>query len=172
VRSFVGSYIHMWQKYADINGRDTRAEFWQAVLANAVIGVVLSTLAQAGILFAAIAGLYGLAVLMPCCAMFTRRLHDVGKSGKWGFAVVFPAVAAYASAFAAVVSWLSDGLGISSPVTMTTNVLFFVCGICALLAAGFGIYVIVLLAKRGDAGPNVYGEAVNREDSGSGEKER
>ena len=63
-------------KYAEFNGRASRAEYWWFVLAYVVVSLVLSLLH-----LDIIAMLFNLALLIPSLAAGTRRLHDIGKSG-------------------------------------------------------------------------------------------
>jgi uncharacterized membrane protein YhaH (DUF805 family) len=133
----------MWRKYADFNGRDTRAEYWYACLVNIIIGVVLSVLSQASGFFTVVSWLYNLAEIIPGLALFTRRMHDVGKSGKLWLAEVIPLVLTYAVLFAGILG---------------QSIALIILGLIFSLASlVLGIYVIVLLAKQGDFGENKYG---------------
>jgi uncharacterized membrane protein YhaH (DUF805 family) len=69
--------------YANFAGRARRPEFWHFFLANLIVSVVLNVLGQAADLFAILALVYGLAVLVPGIAVGVRRLHDIGKPGVW-----------------------------------------------------------------------------------------
>ncbi len=73
------------QRYAEFSGRPSRSAFWWATLANALIQVAIGIAgaATAGVLFAALGGLYALAILVPSCAVGVRRLHDTDRSGWW-----------------------------------------------------------------------------------------
>jgi uncharacterized membrane protein YhaH (DUF805 family) len=63
--------------YANFEGRATRPEYWWFML--------FTFLLQAGgsIISEMLAGLIGLALLLPSLAAGARRLHDVGRSGWW-----------------------------------------------------------------------------------------
>ena len=79
------SYNRFWQNYANFKGRSTRADYWWVMLVNFLIGLVLGFIpeiipAMSGVTVA-ITGLYSLAALIPGLALFTRSLHDTGKSG-------------------------------------------------------------------------------------------
>ncbi len=110
--SFVDAVKACFSKYADFNGRARRSEFWWFYLLNAIPGCCMSWLAQWKVAKAAeltssltlgnsadilaqaesvdttftigmiVFGLISLAMLVPYLAAWTRRLHDVGKSGK------------------------------------------------------------------------------------------
>jgi uncharacterized membrane protein YhaH (DUF805 family) len=66
-----------FSRYATFSGRASRPEFWWFFLFQ----VLVSLAAQ--MLGGVIAGVIGLALLLPGLAVGTRRLHDVGRSGWW-----------------------------------------------------------------------------------------
>lgn len=81
-------YLDMWKHYADFNSCTNLKGYWMAFLFNAIIGVVLSVLAQNISFFALIMNLYTLAALIPGLAISVRRLKDGGKHWAnifWGF---------------------------------------------------------------------------------------
>lgn len=85
-------YIECWKKYVTFSGRARRQEYWMFVLFNTLIGlgvnivdVVLGTGGGLG-------SLYSLAVVLPGLAVFTRRMHDIGKSGWWWLFAFVPVV--------------------------------------------------------------------------------
>jgi uncharacterized membrane protein YhaH (DUF805 family) len=69
------------ERYAKFDGRANRAEFWWFVLANLIVMVALSILANVSGLFNIIYVIYALGVLIPSIAVAIRRLHDTDKSG-------------------------------------------------------------------------------------------
>lgn len=73
--------IVVLERFAKFDGRARRAEFWWFALANAIVGLVLSTLGEASDLFTVIYVLYSLLVIVPGIAVGIRRLHDIDKSG-------------------------------------------------------------------------------------------
>ncbi|VWX46864.1 DUF805 domain-containing protein [Novosphingobium sp. 9U] len=100
-----------FRRYADLNGRSRRMEFWAFGLFNLIVyaviggimigtGVSLSALQNGGSdpvgligsLFFGGAGLllllYWLATLIPTLAVTVRRLHDRDMSGWWYLGVV------------------------------------------------------------------------------------
>lgn len=106
VYGFVEAIKRCFSKYADFSGRACRAEYWYWVLLNVIVGTVIMTgtfiIAEAchtsyvtaygyyysdyekyigaGVILSSI---YGLATLLPTLAVFTRRMHDTGRSGLW-----------------------------------------------------------------------------------------
>jgi uncharacterized membrane protein YhaH (DUF805 family) len=62
-------------KYADFQGRASRAEFWHWALFNLVVSIGLSVVSE----WLSIA--FTLATLLPYIAVTTRRLHDTDRGG-------------------------------------------------------------------------------------------
>ncbi len=81
-----------FKKYADFNGRASRAEYWWFMLFNCIISVIFSGLGQAANFFNFLGGLYSLAVLVPSLAVAWRRMHDIGKGGGWFFICFVPLI--------------------------------------------------------------------------------
>lgn len=74
--NFVDAVKTCLQKYADFNGRASRAEFWWFVLFTIIVSIV------GGAIFRNwINQLISLAFFVPSIAVGARRLHDIGKSG-------------------------------------------------------------------------------------------
>ncbi len=91
--------LEAWQtvvmkRYAQFEGRASRAEFWWFVLANFIIEAILSLLGQVTVLFVIIGFAYWLALLIPGLAVGVRRLHDTNRSGLWLLIVLVPFVGA------------------------------------------------------------------------------
>lgn len=89
-------YLKVVRSYAYFGGRARRSEYWYFTLVNLLIslaiqvtgGVVGAILRPIGLgfvsfIFAGIAALYTLALLIPSIAVAVRRLHDTGRSGWW-----------------------------------------------------------------------------------------
>ena len=110
--SFGRSIARYFKKYATFSGRASRSEYWWVFLFNAIIGVVVWILALVfGVAGAQIdsatgtalpgpgyfviiglAGLWGLATIVPYLAISWRRLHDTNKSGAFWFLSFIPFV--------------------------------------------------------------------------------
>jgi DNA-binding CsgD family transcriptional regulator len=71
-------------KYADFNGRATRAEFWWFALFITLIASVLTYISET------LVSIFLIAVLLPLLAVGTRRLRDSGKSGWWQLFLLVP----------------------------------------------------------------------------------
>jgi len=84
----------------DFGGRSTRKEFWLGVLPNAIIMLALIGLTLFAWLgtdslafrIASIValGIFCLVELLPSLSLISRRMHDVGKSGKYIFVLLIP----------------------------------------------------------------------------------
>lgn len=82
-----------WRKYAQFKGRARRKEYWWFTLIMSVIFFLLLFIlsiygnAVEEPKFSTRSLLILMAILMisyvPAAAVMTRRLHDIGKSGKW-----------------------------------------------------------------------------------------
>lgn len=90
--NFVNAVKRYWTKYAIFTGRASRSEYWWAVLANVVIGLVLVLLGSSIKLLMIVYYLFVLAVLVPSVAVGIRRLHDINKSGWWLLISLVPIV--------------------------------------------------------------------------------
>ena len=74
-------------KYADFSGRAGRDEYWLFVLA-VFIGSIFISFFEVEIGFLSI--IYFLITFIPQTAVFSRRLHDTGRSGQWYFLNLLP----------------------------------------------------------------------------------
>lgn len=77
-------YLKVLQNYVGFSGRARRTEFWMFILFNflaggIVLGILDAILGTGNLL----SGLYYLAVFLPTLAVWSRRLHDTGKSALW-----------------------------------------------------------------------------------------
>jgi len=71
-------------KYAEFNGRASRAEFWWFTLAVTLVTTALSYLGEIP------ASMFLIAVLLPQLAVGARRLRDAGKSPWWLWFLLVP----------------------------------------------------------------------------------
>lgn len=71
------------KKYIAFEGKADRAEFWYFVLYSFIISFVL------GLVFAPLAGLFNLAILLPSLSVSARRLRDAGHSPWWLLTTIF-----------------------------------------------------------------------------------
>jgi uncharacterized membrane protein YhaH (DUF805 family) len=98
-------------KYATFSGRASRSEYWWWALVNVIISAVLNILSLAlggmgvgqfgteslpagAVAINVVAGLWGLATIIPTLALAWRRLHDTDRSGAWYLLILIPLVGA------------------------------------------------------------------------------
>ena len=84
--TFQESIRQCFLKYAEFNGRASRAEYWWFFLFVVLAGAVLSALSNK------LAGAFYLATLLPSLAAASRRLHDTERSGWWQLVALLPLV--------------------------------------------------------------------------------
>ncbi len=84
--TFMESIDICFKKYADFNGRASRAEFWWWILFTFICSAVLTPVSEY------VAGLFQLVVLVPTLAVSWRRLHDIGRAGGFFFIGLIPLV--------------------------------------------------------------------------------
>lgn len=91
-------YWLVLSKYAQFDGRATRAEYWYFTLINMLVVVALGFVdsligfAFLDMPFGLLGGVYSLAILMPYWAVTVRRLHDTGRSGWWLLLELLPGI--------------------------------------------------------------------------------
>ena len=81
-------YVESWRRYADFQGRSSRAAYWSTLLISVVVTLVLGGVSAAiwdvdSDQLGPLEGIYTLAFIIPSLALSVRRLHDTGRSGKW-----------------------------------------------------------------------------------------
>ena len=82
-------------RYADFTGRTGRKEFWLFWLVNFVFLGVASSLDDwlfADLAFDPIRLIYALVTVVPVLALGSRRLRDIGRSGKWMLLLLLPII--------------------------------------------------------------------------------
>ncbi len=88
-------YLEALKKYADFNGRASRAEFWMFTLISVIIYLFLFLIdirITPGSNLHVLSTLYTLATFLPSLAVTVRRLHDIGRSGWWMLISVIPII--------------------------------------------------------------------------------
>ena len=84
--TFGESISSCFSKYADFYGRATKSEFWWWML------FVFLASAGTGMISPVLSSLLSLATLLPCLAVTSRRLHDIGRSGWWQLIALVPLI--------------------------------------------------------------------------------
>ena len=89
--SFMESVQTCLSKYANFSGRARRSEYWYFYLFTSIVSAVLGGIGNAiGITW--LAGVTGLALIVPSLAVGVRRLHDIGKAGIWILIALIPCI--------------------------------------------------------------------------------
>ena len=73
-------YFTVLRKYASVEGRASRAEYWNFLLFNYIVSVILGII-EARIHTNFIVITYVAATFLPGLAVGMRRMHDLGKYG-------------------------------------------------------------------------------------------
>jgi len=81
------------KKYAEFDGRATRAEFWYFVLFDILIAIGVAIVATV-IGFRSLSTIYTLAVLILCFFIKHKTAYDIGKSGWMILVGLIPVVGA------------------------------------------------------------------------------
>jgi uncharacterized membrane protein YhaH (DUF805 family) len=95
--STMDGFIEAFRRYAELDGRSSRSEFWWFAGMNTLFGIV-AMMIDRGLFPEAKAGrgpvalLYALIVASPSLAVSVRRLHDSGQSGWWMLMSVVPLI--------------------------------------------------------------------------------
>jgi uncharacterized membrane protein YhaH (DUF805 family) len=73
-------YFKVLRRYASVEGRASRAEYWNFLLFSYLFAVALA-LVEAQLRTNFLVMFYNLAIFLPALAVGMRRMHDVGKYG-------------------------------------------------------------------------------------------
>ncbi len=145
-----------WKKlYLDANGRIGQKDFWIGWLILFVVGIVLGMVTAGAPVVSAI---IGLVLIYPGVCLFSKRLHDFGKSG-WLAAIPYGIsgavqVLALLTAFG-VMSGMASGNAAMAGGAMAGLMgfgLFALIALCVVLA-----FLLWVGLSKGDPGENQYG---------------
>ncbi len=105
--SFGEAIQAVFRKYAEFMGRAGRDEFWWWALFNVLVVGALNLfnvirIGENAYLGSLLAGLWGVAVLLPSLAVSVRRLRDAGYAWGWLFFVLVP----FAGAVLLIILWV------------------------------------------------------------------
>ncbi len=139
----------VYKKYATFSGRASRAEYWYFFLYTIIAGTALSAID------ATLASAFSIANFVPNLAVAVRRLHDTNRSGKLIIALILVEIVLFLVIVVSFVAGLSGAIGGNSNVA-TGGGIGVLLGV--VLFVVLAIYWLYLMAKRGDAGPNRYGD--------------
>ena len=139
----------VYSKYATFSGRASSAEYWYfflfTIIAGAALSAIESTLATA----------FSIANVVPNLAVAVRRLHDTNRSGKLIVALILVEVVLFLVIVVSFVAGISGAIGGNENVATGGGIGVLVGVVLFVVLA---IYWIYLMAKRGDAGSNRFGD--------------
>ena len=93
--SIFNSFKLFFKNYTNFSGRTRRSDYWNVVLDNIIISIVLSILVGfLGSIATVLSAVYLLVTLLPGLAICIRRLHDIGKNGAYLLISFIPIVGA------------------------------------------------------------------------------
>ena len=145
---FITAVKTVYSKYATFSGRASRAEYWYfflfTIIAGAALSAVLPELASA----------FSIANFVPNLAVAVRRLHDTNRSGKLIVALILIEVVLFLVIVVSFAAGIAGAMGGNSDVATGGGIGILVGVVLFVVLA---VYWIYLMAKRGDAGPNTYG---------------
>jgi uncharacterized membrane protein YhaH (DUF805 family) len=142
-------FRYCMRHYAEFSGRAGRAEYWWMCWVTFAIVFLLGLPGIVSPVFDWLSWLAAAALLIPNLAVTARRLHDIGRS-LWVFGV-------WCLAFApAVAAALYVNVHEEDPMALAGLGLLASFYFLAVLV--WALWLTYLLCRRGDAGPNRYGE--------------
>ena len=121
-----------FRKFVTFSGRAPRAEYWWFMLFSVGIGTLGDVIDES------VGNLLSFVFFLPQLSVGWRRMHDIGKSGAWTLLPLLALLPASVIFFN----------GMTESLLYASIALFVVLYVC----------VIFLAAKRGDVGPNEYGD--------------
>ncbi|TDN40330.1 DUF805 domain-containing protein [Hymenobacter sp. UV11] len=81
-------YFTVLRKYASVEGRASRAEYWNFLLFNYIVSFILAII-EARVHTHFIVITYAVAMFLPGLAVGMRRMHDLGKYGIYALIPVY-----------------------------------------------------------------------------------
>jgi uncharacterized membrane protein YhaH (DUF805 family) len=102
--SFTEAIQAVWSKYATLQGRATRPEFWWWVLfvmlLNVATGIIDRTIIWPGLGFGMhdmttgqpLSLIVALVLIIPGLCVTVRRFHDIDRSGWWLLIILIPII--------------------------------------------------------------------------------
>ncbi len=162
------------RQYAKFSGRATRMEYWSFTLFNMVLGIILQLLVSVCesvaavveeslvvdiviVLIMILLTMLAFALLIPGYAVMVRRLHDVGRTGKWVWGVLLGWLVAMICVVGAMSMLNYDAEQVSEVLTPASVGWLVVAGVAYLELIGVSLFIFVLSFFDSQRGPNKYG---------------
>ncbi|MBS9775928.1 MAG: DUF805 domain-containing protein [Fusobacterium sp.] len=147
---WIESYkVCMFQKIFKISGRASREEFWKFWLVSIIVSTII------GKFSGTLETIYSYIFLVADFSASCRRLHDVNESAKSIFYFYGMSFAFTIIDYALIKLFYND-------LDNFLEVRFDLLAIQLVIGLGFFIYIILLLAKKGDIEANKYGEPTTK----------
>ncbi len=164
--------LRAYQRFADFNGRASRAEYWLFFVSQGLVSIGLSVfgivLAQAGpfdILMLAIRLGVGVFMLIAGLSVTIRRLHDSNRSGWWlllslpvylcvAMGLVYLVILGSSYFGNAGAGWAALNALQNSPFMRMFAQIEYLLAIAAALCA---LALLVMMCSKGTDGPNRFG---------------
>lgn len=146
-------------KYFDFQGRASRAEYWQYIAMQFVVGVVLAVVAPRGLNMLGV--IWSLANFLPSIAVAVRRYHDINRTGWWYLFPMAVLIVGLVIAFSSTGNTAAPVGQPHSPWDLTPSPDVIALG--KRFALAFGLYGLSLLVPLimhilpGTPGPNRFG---------------
>lgn len=142
--------IVLVDKYCCFKGRASRSEYWWFALLGFIIGCVFTPLQLIfPTVYLVLMGSVSLGLILPSFGVLWRRFHDIGKSGKWLISI-------YALILVLIIIFVigAETMAVKGGITFLG-----ILGIVSyILILAVSIWMIVLLCKPSQPGPNKFGE--------------
>lgn len=93
-RTFVSSIAICFNRYFQFRGRAARAEYWYFVLFTILLGVgadlIDAVWLRSGL--EVFGSIVNIALFIPSLAVWTRRMHDLDRTGWWWLLILLPLI--------------------------------------------------------------------------------
>lgn len=88
-------YLEMWKNMFKFSGRKSKKDFGVCFLMNIVVTVLFSMLSvifprELYVIYGLLFTVYSIAIMIAMLALYSRRLHDINKSGLWAICAFIP----------------------------------------------------------------------------------
>ena len=151
-------FIRIWlfeyiKKFATVQGRANRAQYWYSYASVIIVTLLLSILSAIpflGLIFALVSFLFSLAIIIPGITITARRLHDIGLSALW---IIWYGIAAFVAMILSYVVIILGG------VMQSVGTVYFGIFLLVVVLIAAAVVWIFFMAKKGDEGANKFGEA-------------
>ena len=135
--NFLEAIKSVFSNYAIFSGRARRSEYWYFTLFNFIVSFIL------GYISSIVSLVWSLVLFIPGLAVGVRRLHDIGKSGKYYLAFMLTYLLFSILSVVSVINY-SEGL-------------VYVTGALGIIILIMAIVIIIWFCKDSEPGTNQYG---------------